>query len=116
MQNVLSSVDSRHARRPKKVPEVTVYFWVAKLLTTALGEATSDFMVYHMNPYLAVILGAVIFAASLVLQFTVRRYIAWVYWLAVAMVSIFGTMVADVTHVVLGGYLILIRVSSFWLF
>ena len=41
-------------------------------------------------------------AASLVLQFAVRRYIPWVYWLAVVMVSVFGTMAADAVHVVLG--------------
>lgn len=85
-----------------KVPEITIYFWIVKLLTTAMGEATSDYMVYHMNPYFAVILGGVGFVISLILQFAVRRYIAWVYWLLVVMVAIFGTMVADVTHIVLG--------------
>ena len=85
-----------------KVPEVTLYFWIVKLLTTAMGESTSDYLVNHMNPYLAVILGGLGFAAALVLQFFVRKYIAWVYWLFVVMVAIFGTMVADVTHIVLG--------------
>ena len=85
-----------------KVPEITVYFWIIKILSTAMGEATSDFLVFHINPYIAVILGALGFAAALVLQFRAKRYIAWVYWLLVVMVSIFGTMVADVIHVVLG--------------
>ena len=35
-----------------KVPKITAYFWIAKLLTTAMGEATSDFLVFHTNPYL----------------------------------------------------------------
>jgi uncharacterized membrane-anchored protein len=35
-----------------KVPEITIYFWIVKLLTTAMGESTSDFLVYHINPYL----------------------------------------------------------------
>ena len=39
---------------------------------------------------------------ALILQFAVRKYVAWVYWLLVVMVAIFGTMVADVTHIVLG--------------
>lgn len=90
------------SRAFSKVPEITIYFWIIKILTTAMGEATSDYLVYHINPYLAVILGGVGFSVALVLQFSVRRYIAWVYWLLVVMVAIFGTMVADVTHIVLG--------------
>ncbi|HEV7216422.1 MAG TPA: hypothetical protein VGP33_15000 [Chloroflexota bacterium] len=85
-----------------KVPEVTVYFWIIKLLTTAMGESTSDYLVYHVNPYFAVILGCVGLAVALLLQLTVRRYVVWIYWLAVVMVAIFGTMAADVAHVVLG--------------
>src|SRR5215471_8361811 len=86
----------------RKVPEVTIYFWIVKLLSTAMGESTSDYLVFHINPYLAVALGLIGLVASLVLQLLVRRYIAWIYWLAVVMVAIFGTMAADVTHVVLG--------------
>src|SRR5215472_6449111 len=86
----------------RKVPEVTIYFWIVKLLSTAMGESTSDYLVYHINPYLAVALGCIGLIASLVLQLLVRRYVAWIYWLAVVMVAIFGTMAADVIHVVLG--------------
>ena len=86
----------------RKVPQITAYFWILKVLTTAMGEATSDFSVREINPYLAVGLGAVAFAAALILQLSVRRYIAWVYWLAVVMVAIFGTMVADALHIQLG--------------
>jgi uncharacterized membrane-anchored protein len=85
-----------------KVPEITVYFWIVKLLTTAMGEATSDYLVYHINPYIAVTMAGLGLVISLILQFSVRRYVAWIYWLVAAMVSIFGTMVADVIHIVLG--------------
>ncbi|UOF91674.1 hypothetical protein LSG31_05340 [Fodinisporobacter ferrooxydans] len=85
-----------------KVPEITLYFWIIKLLTTAMGETTSDYLVYHMNPYLAVILGGIGFVIALILQFAVRKYVAWIYWLLVVMVAVFGTMVADATHIVLG--------------
>ncbi|MDQ0189351.1 hypothetical protein JI721_16865 [Alicyclobacillus cycloheptanicus] len=85
-----------------KVPQITLYFWIVKLLSTAMGEATSDYLVTHISPYAAVLLGFVLFAGALVLQFAVRKYIAWVYWLAVVMVSIFGTMAADAVHIVLG--------------
>jgi uncharacterized membrane-anchored protein len=89
-------------RGMRKVPEVTIYFWIVKLLSTAMGESTSDYLVYHINPYIAVALGGIGLLASLILQLLVRRYVAWIYWLAVVMVAIFGTMAADVTHVVLG--------------
>jgi uncharacterized membrane-anchored protein len=85
----------------RKVPEITVYFWIIKLLTTAMGEATSDYLVFGINPYVAVILGAAGLGVALTLQLAVRRYIAWVYWLAIVMVAIFGTMAADVLHVVI---------------
>ncbi|MGH2479671.1 MAG: COG4705 family protein, partial [Ktedonobacteraceae bacterium] len=86
----------------RKVPEITVYFWIIKLLSTAMGESTSDYLVFQINPYVAVALGCLGLAVALVLQLLVRRYVAWIYWLAVVMVAIFGTMAADVAHVVLG--------------
>jgi len=86
----------------RKVPEVTIYFWIIKLLTTAIGESTSDYLVQHMDPVIAVALGGIGFVAVLALQFFVRRYVAWIYWLAALMVAIFGTMVADVLHVGFG--------------
>ena len=86
----------------RKVPEVTIFFWIIKLLTTGMGETTSDYLVFHINPYIAVALGGVGLAVSLLLQLFVRRYVAWIYWLAVVMVAIFGTMAADVVHIVLG--------------
>src|SRR5260370_11813717 len=89
-------------RAMRKVPQVTIYFWIIKLLSTAMGESTSDYLVYHINPYFAVALGSIGLIASLVLQLLVRRYVAWIYWLAVIMVAVFGTMAADVLHVVLG--------------
>ena len=82
-----------------RVPEITVYFWVIKALSTALGESTSDYGVHAIDPVIAVILGFCGFAFALALQFWVRRYIAWTYWLAVVGVGVFGTMAADVLHV-----------------
>ena len=82
-----------------KVPEITLLFWVVKLLSTAMGEATSDYLVFQINPYVAVLLGCVGLAVALVLQLRARRYDAWTYWFAVVMVAVFGTMAADVLHV-----------------
>lgn len=85
-----------------KVPEITVYFWIVKLLTTAMGESTSDYLVYHINPYLAVILGGIGLLIALAIQLSAPRYVAWIYWLAVLMVAIAGTMAADVLHIEFG--------------
>ena len=67
-----------------------------------MGEATSDYLVKVLSPVVAVALGTMALAVALVLQFSVRRYVAWIYWLAVAMVAVFGTMTADVLHVQFG--------------
>jgi uncharacterized membrane-anchored protein len=85
-----------------RVPEITVYFWVIKALSTAVGESTSDYLVHAMAPVAAVGLGFIGFVAALSLQFWMRRYMAWTYWLAVVMVGVFGTMAADVLHVGFG--------------
>jgi uncharacterized membrane-anchored protein len=90
------------AQAMRKVPEITIIFWVVKLLSTAMGESTSDYLVFHINPYIAVVLGGFGLLVSLALQLLVRRYIPWIYWLAIVMVAVFGTMAADVAHVVLG--------------
>jgi uncharacterized membrane-anchored protein len=85
-----------------RVPGITVYFWVIKACSTALGESASDYLVHAMNPVIAVLLGFAAFVAALSLQFSARRYKAWPYWLAVVMVGVFGTMAADVLHVGFG--------------
>jgi uncharacterized membrane-anchored protein len=85
-----------------KVPVITVYFWIIKVLTTGMGETTSDYLVHRFNPYYAVVVTGIVFALGLALQLAVRRYVTWIYWLAVVMVSVFGTMVADVTHIEFG--------------
>ena len=82
-----------------KVPEITVLFWVIKLLSTAMGEATSDYLVNRMNPVVAVGLGGVALVIVLVIQFRADRYVPWIYWLTVLMVAITGTMAADVLHI-----------------
>jgi uncharacterized membrane-anchored protein len=85
-----------------RVPEITVYFWVIKALSTAMGESTSDYLVHRLHPVPAVLLGFLGFVAALSLQFSMRRYMAWTYWLAVVGVGVFGTMAADVLHVGFG--------------
>jgi len=81
-----------------KVPQITLLFWVAKLLTTGMGETTWDWFDVALGQTAALTLTGSALVASLVVQFVVRRYNAWVYWSAVVAVSVFGTAVADVAH------------------
>jgi uncharacterized membrane-anchored protein len=85
-----------------KVPQITVFFWIIKILTTAQGEAASDWAVYRIDPVLAVAIAGLALVAALALQFRARTYVAWIYWLTVDLVAIFGTMAADGMHIKLG--------------
>jgi len=80
-----------------KVPEITIMFWVAKLGTTAFGEAFSDYVFFndYIGRVLAISMGLALLLVCWAIQFRTRKYTPWVYWLAVTAVSIFGTMSAD---------------------
>ncbi|BEP13532.1 membrane protein [Acidothermaceae bacterium B102] len=87
--------------RAAKVPEITALFWVIKILTTGMGEATSDWM-GGISIALAAGVGLIGFIVAMWLQFRTPRYVAAIYWFAVMMVAVFGTMTADGPHKVLG--------------
>jgi len=95
-------INIRRRFRASKVPSINGVFWFLKILTTAMGEATSDYFVHHFAPALAVLGAGVIFSAVLLWQLRYSRFNTLWYWLAVVMVSVFGTMCADVVHVGLG--------------
>src|SRR5256885_8835821 len=80
-----------------KVPEITVFFWIIKVLCTTVGETASDFLNVNLNFGLtgtSIAMGLLL-AAALVVQFRARGYIPIVYWLNVVLISIFGTLVTD---------------------
>jgi uncharacterized membrane-anchored protein len=84
-----------------KVPEITFLFWVIKLLTTAAGEATSDYLA--LKGYaLAGVVEVAIFVIALWLQLRTRRYVAVAYWSLALAIAIFGTGVADAMHLIIG--------------
>jgi len=85
-----------------KVPQIVVLFWIVKLLTTAFGESAADFSVMAINPYIAVTGSFLLLAVALTLQFKTKTYRPAIYWSAVAMVAVFGTMAADVLHIQFG--------------
>jgi uncharacterized membrane-anchored protein len=84
-----------------KVPEITLLFWVIKILTTAGGEATSDYLALSSRLEAGGI-EAGIFLVALGWQFRTRRYVAAAYWLLAYAIAIFGTGVADAMHLVVG--------------
>jgi len=93
----------RHEFGSSKVPRtITPSFWGLKILTTAMGEATSDYFVNRFDPRIAVVCAGVVFAAVLWWQLRTPTYNTAIYWFAVVMVSVFGTMCADVVHVEFG--------------
>jgi uncharacterized membrane-anchored protein len=80
-----------------KVPEVTLWFWLIKVLCTTVGETFAD----NLNEKLKLgltnttyIMGALLIA-SLVLQFRARRYVPGIYWLTVVLISVVGTLITD---------------------
>jgi uncharacterized membrane-anchored protein len=85
----------------KVPPIITVFFWLAKVISTGQGEATSDFLYLHYGVLKAGTVGGLLLVVALVLQFSAPRYRTWVYWFAVAAVSVTGTMVADGMHVIM---------------
>lgn len=80
-----------------KVPEITIVFWVIKVLTTGMGESMSDFMGQHSVP-IAGAVGILGLAFALWLQLRTHEYRAPIYWFAAMMVAVFGTMAADGVH------------------
>ncbi|MFD9635311.1 COG4705 family protein [Streptomyces violascens] len=85
-----------------KVPAVTALFWIVKVLTTGMGETASDYLGRTLGPVPAGALGLAGLVVALAAQFRSDRYRPWTYWSAIVMVSVFGTMAADVVHVVAG--------------
>jgi uncharacterized membrane-anchored protein len=80
-----------------KVPEVTLYFWIIKILCTTVGETAAD----YVNDTLGFGLARTTYAAGGLLvvvlfwQFRLRRYVPGVYWLVVVVISVFGTLITD---------------------
>ena len=80
-----------------KVPEVTLYFWVIKVLCTTVGETASDYLSDNVGLGLTktTFMTGALLVAALVVQFRARRYVPWVYWLGIVLISIVGTQITD---------------------
>ena len=80
-----------------KVPEVTLLFWLVKVCSTTVGETGADFLNETLGLGLAgtTVAAAALLAAGLVGQFSVRRYIPWLYWADIVVISVVGTLFSD---------------------
>lgn len=84
-------------RMLNKVPEITLYFWVIKVLATTVGETAADFLSVDLNVGLTAtswVMGGLLIAV-LSAQLRARRYVPGLYWLTVVLISIVGTLVTD---------------------
>jgi uncharacterized membrane-anchored protein len=80
-----------------KVPEVTLTFWIIKIMATTVGETGADFLAVHVGLGTAITGGIMVWVlvASLLLQLRFRQYVPWIYWLTVVLVSVVGTQITD---------------------
>jgi len=84
-------------RMLNKVPEVTIFFWIIKIMATTVGETAADFLNSHMGLGLTgtTLVMSVGLAAVLFFQFRSRRYVPVLYWVAVVFISVVGTLASD---------------------
>lgn len=88
---------SESAAMFNKVPAVTTGFWIVKIMSTTVGETGADYLAVHIG-WGAVVTGVIMaafLALALVIQFRKRRYVPWIYWLTVVLVSVVGTQITD---------------------
>ncbi len=93
----IKAAPSPGLRMLNKVPEITLYFWVIKILCTTVGETFADNLNENLGLGLtntSYIMGAVLIAV-IIAQFRARKYVPGIYWLAVVLVSVVGTLVSD---------------------
>ncbi len=80
-----------------KVPEITLYFWIIKVLCTTVGETAADFLNTDLNLGLTgtILVIGILLIITLIFQFKSRKYVPSIYWLAVVLISIVGTLITD---------------------
>lgn len=80
-----------------KVPEVTLYFWIIKILATTVGETAADLLNVTLGLGLTITstIMTAAFVASLAIQLRYRRYVPWAYWLTIVLISVVGTLITD---------------------
>src|SRR5882757_767046 len=92
-----STAPSRRRQMLNKVPEVTLYFWIIKVLCTTVGETASDYLASNVGLGLTktTFITSALLLATLVAQFRARRYIPPIDWLGIVLISVVGTQITD---------------------
>ncbi len=80
-----------------KVPEVALYFWIIKIMCTTVGETAADFLNadLHFGLMGTSLVMSVLLVIFLVMQIRCKKYVPWMYWVVVVLVSIVGTLITD---------------------
>ena len=80
-----------------KVPEVTAFFWIIKVLSTTVGETAADYLndTLGFGLHNTTLVMTAVFLVALAIQFALRRYVAPAYWLTVVLISVVGTLITD---------------------
>ncbi len=88
---------SKNAQMLNKVPQLTIYFWIIKIMATTVGETVADMLAVNLN--LGLVLASVVVGAMLLIalfiQFRSRKYVPSIYWVAVVLISVAGTLITD---------------------
>ena len=97
ISNKAVPVQSKSRQMLNKVPEITIFFWIIKILATTVGETAADFLSENLKLGLTVttlIMGSMLII-TLFYQFKSKKYVPGIYWLAVVLISIVGTLITD---------------------
>lgn len=90
-------MSSQMKKMLNKVPEITIYFWIIKILCTTVGETGADYLTYNMHLGLidTTLIMTVLLGIALFFQFKIKKYVPGIYWLTVVLISIVGTLITD---------------------
>lgn len=96
MEQTGSLFSDEHPIR-NKVPQVTLFFWLIKMMSTTVGETAADFLNFNLNWGLTNTTLAMsgLLLISLYVQVSVKKYVPALYWLAVVLISVVGTLISD---------------------
>ena len=92
-----SEISSNLKKMLCKVPEVTLFFWIIKVLATTIGETAADYLNTNLNLGLtgtSLVMGALL-VVVLIVQFSLKKYVPMVYWTGIVLVSVVGTLITD---------------------
>jgi uncharacterized membrane-anchored protein len=92
-----TAADTGFTNAINRVPEVTLVFWILKILATTVGETAADVLstTFNLGTVITSYVMAVLLLISLAFQFRARRYVPKIYWIVVVFISVVGTLISD---------------------